>query len=162
MNTPKRKYSFYDIVIFKKTPKGYVDFTNFSFDDKYYFDTKAYHNFSTDSPYLIALWFGYQYLIAPVTVSEMLILANIKDNSSFIMQCRYGMDATRADDIIAMMCANKIANHRYGSISLKYDSVPDGHSHICDTITYEFMRKKSVSGKRVFTLLLEKTFKIGG
>lgn len=159
MNTPRRKYSFYDVFIFRKTPKGYIDITSFSFDDKYYFEASAYHDFDSDSKYLIALWYGNVYLIAPISISELLLLANTKENSCFTNQCRYAVEPSKADDILAMICANKIANHKYGSISLKVEDLPEGKA--CETISYKFMRKKSVGKSRVYCTLLEKNFKVG-
>lgn len=161
MNKPKRRYSFYDIFIFKKTPKGYVDFTNFSFEDKFYLNPKAFHDFNSDSPYLVALWFGYQYLISPITIDELLLLAKIKDNSSFLNQFKSTVSVEMSNDIVALMCAKKIANYHYGYIALKSDMSSKKQNQICDTIVYEFMRKKSASGKRVYTSMLEKAFKIG-
>lgn len=159
MNTPRRKYTFFDVVIFRKTPKGYIDITNFSFDEKYYFDKAAYHDFDSESRYLIALWYGNVYLISPITIDELLILANIKDNSSFTNQCRYAVDETKANDVLAMICGDKIANYNYGSITLEVQDIPEGTA--CNTITYNFSRMKCVDNKRVFPVLLKKSFKVG-
>lgn len=160
MNTPQRKYSFYDIIVFKKTPNGYIDITNFSFDDKYYLSGNAFRHFECNSSYVLALWCGNCYLYSPVTISELLTLANVKQKG-FVRQCKSGIGDSKGDDVLAMLCAGKIISHKLGCVVLKEVNHLIKAKKLSDTVTYEFMRKTNKNGKRNFVVLFEKLFKAG-
>lgn len=144
------KYSYCDIFIFYKTGKGYISLWDIDLSTLTIKD-EEYCTFDDDSPILIALWNGKGYIISPVTISELISLSKLNNNSQFISQCHTLVgDNNEANVLIAIICAKNICNYHYGRITLKHNS---------RDLVYEFRRRVIVDGKRTYPIILEKSFR---
>lgn len=145
----KLTYNFVDLSVYKRTNGNeYISLTDYSFSD----NIKETVSFDISSEYVLGIctFFKHQGMIAPVTLNELLDLANIHCNK-FVKQIQTGMDEDRSDEVIAQICANKIINYAYGKCILLSESEKDK--------VYEFKRQKFKDGKRVYPTVLKKKFK---
>ncbi len=142
----KSVYNFVDISVMQRVGiNEYVNLTECALVEKN--QSVIIHS---DYPLLLTFCaFAKQGLyIAPVTLKELLTLANIR-NDNFIKQLYTGVDKSDAEQIIAILCAKKILSYDYGKAMSKSNT---------DEITYEFKRQRFVEGKRIYPVVLTKTF----
>ena len=149
MKVSKYKYHFYDIYIFEKHRTGYLSLSDFSFDDT--LRPAYFQNLSFDSEYVIALPTPDGFSVSPITLEEIMKLANLSLTSSFLIQLASKVDKRLAKSVTALIAAKRILEYRYGAVSLKPDP-QNGRA------TYIFTRYKKDNGRNKRYDVLEKTF----
>ena len=142
-------FAFRDIYIFFRLGEHYISLSDFEFSD---LDSGIYkYKFQEDSDYLIGLPTDiHTYYISPITLSEILTLANVRENTHFVKQFKYGLYEDFAEALLATNCAKKIMEYNYGRISLKKD---------CSGFVFTFERRKTRDRKKIYMPVLEKLFK---
>lgn len=141
MNGLEKKYNFVDIYIFGKTNKGYISLSDWRMCE----EQSSLMQFDSDSQYLIGFnnFHEREYYIAEISLEELLALAGITATTNFIKQFRSGVDNENADNLMAIMCSQKILNYRFG----KCVNTEEG---------MEFKRRQLENGKRVYNVVLKK------
>lgn len=147
-------YAFCDIYIFGKAVDGYINLSDFEITQRT--DDIDKYKFESNEKYLIGLQSAQSFIIAPITIDEILTLANYSLETKFVSQCRSGIYADDADALLAIMCAKKILNYQYGVVRKKDTKNIDGD----EELLYSFFRRKHTNGKRSLVVVLEKYFKI--
>lgn len=142
----KNNYNFSDIYIFGKTLEGYISLSD------YELSYNCCIQFRCSSRFLIGLpSVNGGYYISDITLDEIITLAGLKVNTSFIKQIRYGVDAEAADEMIAIVCAKKILNTTFGKVYRSDDNA----------ISYSFRRRTSDGAKRIYATFFTKSFRRG-
>ena len=149
MKVSKYKYHFYDIYIFEKHRNGYLSLSDLSFDDTLL--PSYFQDLSFKSEYVIALPTPDGFSVSPITLEEILKLANLLPTSSFLVQLTSKIDKDSAKSVMAFVAAKRILEYRYGSVSLKPD--PQNRRTV-----YTFTRYKKVKGHNQRHDVLEKSF----
>lgn len=144
----RERYAFRDISVFVRMDNGlYSDMSG------YFLTEERIHTFiSSEAPFVLAFCaFAKDDLyISEATIEDLLALADIT-NPKFISQVRSGMESDLADQILAMICANKVFNYAYGKCAC---SAVKNNEY-----TYQFTRQKWTNTKRHYPVVLEKTFR---
>ena len=142
-------FDFRDIYIFYSLGEGYISLSDFEFSD---LKNGAYkYKFQEKTDFLIGLPTNtHTYYIAPISLTEILALANVSENTHFVKQFKCNLYEDFADTLLAINCAKKIMEYNYGRISLKKN---------CDGFVFTFERRKTHNKKKVYTPVFEKLFK---
>lgn len=149
MKVSKYKYHFFDIYIFERHRKGYLSLSDFSFDDT--LRPTYFQDLSFDSEYVIALPTTDGFSVSPISLEDILKLANLSLSSSFLVQLSSKVDKGTANSVMALIAAKRILDYRYGAVSLK-PNTKNGK------VTYIFTRYKKVKGRNQRYVVLEKDF----
>lgn len=137
----QEKYNFSDISILYRMENGrYMNLSDFEFGimpENVILENQGRFLLALFTPFT-----AYRKLVCPVVLSELLQLANIR-NERFVIQAKTGTE-DEGDNILALICAKKIMNYNRGKCILKETS--DGM--ICEFVRYDgYGRKRTVLTK---------------
>ncbi len=146
----KQQYNFTDIsVLYRQKNGSYINLSDYEISS-YEINESILELDIIDSQYALSLFNTYamhkQYVCA-ISLSELLALANIKGDR-FVKQVKSGTEA-EGESIVALICAKKILNYRYGKCMLV--SVEN------EEASYAFMRN---NGRGNYQTVLIKKFAI--
>jgi len=141
MNELENKYNFVDIYIFGRVDNGYISLSDWHMSEEH----SCVMKFDSDSKYLIGfnMFRKREYYIAEISLEELMILAGITTTTNFVKQFRNGVEEDNANDLMAIMCSQKILNYGFGKC-VKTDS------------GMEFKRRQLINGKREYVVVLKK------
>jgi len=132
----QEKYNFSDISVLYRMKDGtYINLSDFEFG----IVPESVFLEEQQSRYVLALftpWTANKNCLCPVTLQELLQLANVR-NERFVIQTKTGTE-DEGDTILALVCAKKIMNYGRGKCILKETS--DGM--VCEFMRYDGYGKR--------------------
>lgn len=140
-------YKYYDLYVFKKVGKNeYVSLTDWELTNNV-----SYH-LESSAEYLVgfALMKDDNFIISEVTLDELMLLANWKADTKVLLQISSKIDVAQSENIIAILCSQKILNCNYGSIK-----------RIGKTLDFNFVKRVTRNGSRVYDTVMTKSFAKG-
>ena len=142
------KYKFVDITIYIKgmDKNEYINLSDFQITTE-----NGFTNFASEDKFLIGLGTHFTKLkgeifVAPITLDELLALADIKDTQYINRVLRETSD--EGEEFLAMLCAKKIRQYMHGKIIMTASSD--------DSYTYDFKRLKNKNRCRIYPTILTK------